>query len=84
MQIVSSGIPQDKISELHGNVFLEICEKCGARYERPFYVMDDHASLYFEELADNGETDIIKPKHAKECKKCGLCHRTGRRCEKKV
>lgn len=45
-----SGIPAKNLSELHGNAFIEKCEKCGTRYERPFYVLDDHASLYFEEL----------------------------------
>ena len=40
--------PFEQLSELHGNVFLETCEKCGTRYERSFYVMDDYASLYFE------------------------------------
>lgn len=28
-----SGIPESKISELHGNAFMEKCEKCGNRYE---------------------------------------------------
>ena len=78
-----SGVLPENLSELHGNVFLEICEKCGYRYYRPFYVMDDHASLYYEELSDNGETDIIKPKHAKQCSLCGLNHRTGRKCNQK-
>lgn len=79
-----SGIPADKISELHGNVFLETCEKCGTYYDRDFYVMDDVASAFYEELEDNGETTIIKPPHAKQCPRCGLSHRTGRRCDKKV
>ena len=71
------------MSELHGNVFVEKCEKCHTTYQRSYYVMDDYASLYFEELEDNGETDIVKPKHAKQCQLCGLSHRTGRHCEKK-
>lgn len=29
-----SGIPESKLSELHGNIFMEICEKCQARYVR--------------------------------------------------
>ncbi|XP_062614240.1 NAD-dependent protein deacylase sirtuin-6-like [Saccostrea cucullata] len=29
-----SGIPESQISELHGNAFLEKCEKCGKRYEK--------------------------------------------------
>lgn len=79
-----SGVQSDKISELHGNVFLEICEKCKRQYNRSFYVMDDVGSQYFEELDDNGKTDIKKPKYAVKCKKCGLSHRTGRKCESKV
>ena len=47
------GVPLDKLSELHGNVFQEKCEKCGKLYDRSFYVMDDDASLYFE-----GNTNI--------------------------
>lgn len=77
-----SGVQHDKISELHGNVFIEKCELCEKRYERNFYVMDDVSSQYYEELEDYGKTDIRKPKHAKKCEKCGLCHRTGRKCEK--
>ncbi|OWF48853.1 NAD-dependent protein deacetylase SRT1 [Mizuhopecten yessoensis] len=78
-----SGVPQEAISELHGNVFIEKCTLCGKRYERDFYVMDDISSQYFEELEDFGKTDIRKPKHAVKCERCELCHRTGRKCEKK-
>lgn len=31
-----SGVPRDKLSELHGNVFLEACPKCGTEYVRDF------------------------------------------------
>ena len=79
-----AGIPVQKISELHGNVFFEQCEKCKTRYDRPYYVMDDHASQYYEELEDLGKTDIVKPKNAKQCELCGLSHRTGRKCTQKV
>ncbi|KAJ8307673.1 hypothetical protein KUTeg_014777 [Tegillarca granosa] len=77
-----SGVSYDKISELHGNVFIEKCEKCGERFERDFYVMDDVCSQYYEELEDYGKTNIIKPKHAKQCELCNLSHRTGRKCSK--
>lgn len=30
------GIPEKDLSELHGNVFIEECEKCDTHYERPF------------------------------------------------
>ena len=76
-----SGIPEDCLSELHGNVFIEICERCGHRYHRPYYVMDDNASQYYEDLDETGSTEIQKPPYARKCPQCGLCHRTGRRCE---
>lgn len=78
-----SGISLESLAELHGNVFVEICEACGKRYQRPYYVMDDTASQYYEELEDNGETQIKKPPHAIKCMQCGLNHRTGRKCEVK-
>ena len=31
-----SGIPKDKISEVHGNTNLEICEKCDKDYMRDY------------------------------------------------
>jgi mono-ADP-ribosyltransferase sirtuin 6 len=76
-----SGIPEDCLSELHGNVFVEHCERCGYRYRRPHYVMDDDASQYYEDLDERGSTDVRKPPYAVKCRQCGLCHRTGRRCE---
>ena len=78
-----SGISPSSLSELHGNVFLELCEKCGHRYYRLYYVMDDEASQYFEEVGDDGRSQIKKPKHASKCGQCGLNHRTGRKCEQK-
>ncbi|XP_061192715.1 NAD-dependent protein deacetylase Sirt6-like isoform X2 [Saccostrea echinata] len=78
-----SGISKENLSELHGNVFIEKCEKCGHRYERSFYVMDDEGSQYYEDLEDFGKSSVKKPKHAKQCERCGLSHRTGRKCEQK-
>ena len=45
------------------------------------YVLDDNASLYYEQLQDDGRADVKKPKHAKQCGTCGLSHRTGRKCD---
>ncbi|XP_005094645.1 NAD-dependent protein deacetylase SRT1 [Aplysia californica] len=76
-----SGVPSSRISELHGNVFNEKCEKCGAMYSRPYYVCDDIGDMYLEEVADFGKSTIIAPKFMKKCRKCGLSHRTGRQCD---
>lgn len=79
-----SGISKEHLSELHGNVFIEKCEKCHHRYERTFYVMDYTGSQYFEDIEDYGKSEVKKPRHAKRCDTCGLSHRTGRKCEQKV
>ena len=36
---IRSGVPRDKIAELHGNTTIEICEKCGTVYCRDFDVV---------------------------------------------
>jgi len=33
---IASGIPEDKLAELHGNSFKEICEQCKASFHRKF------------------------------------------------
>ncbi|KAH6778612.1 sirtuin 1 [Perilla frutescens var. frutescens] len=33
-----SGIPREKLSELHGNSFMEVCRSCGAEYLRDFEI----------------------------------------------
>lgn len=78
-----SGVPAENLSQLHGDVFVEKCEKCGKRYTRNFYVSDSTASQYFKAVAHNRKTTMKKPDHAVRCSYCGLCHRTGRLCEQK-
>ena len=36
-----SGIPREKIAELHGNHNLEICDRCGRDYMRDFKTRND-------------------------------------------
>lgn len=52
------------LSELHGNVYMEVCQDCGQEYERDFYVLDDEAT----------------GPHTEVCAACGLNHFTGRHC----
>ena len=41
---IKSGIPNNKIAELHGNTNKEICPKCKKIYDRDFYtVLDDNS-----------------------------------------
>ncbi|XP_060070664.1 NAD-dependent protein deacylase sirtuin-6-like [Ylistrum balloti] len=60
-----SGVPEDKISELHGNGFVEKCEKCNKRY-----VMNHNHRF--------GPKDPKVP--VKKCGHCRINHRTGRIC----
>eukprot|EP00056_Hartaetosiga_gracilis_P000922 m.41365 g.41365 ORF g.41365 m.41365 type:complete len:385 (+) comp10418_c0_seq1:191-1345(+) len=38
-----AGFPLEKMSELHGNVYMEVCENCSHQYHRDFYVAKDDA-----------------------------------------
>ena len=40
---LKSGFPAEKLSELHGNIFVEKCEKCATRYVREYEVVKDDA-----------------------------------------
>ena len=63
-----SGIPRECLSELHGNCFHERCERCRARYERPYPV--------------RRRPDVAVP--AAVCVRCSMDHRTGRICDREV
>ncbi len=78
-----SGVPAEKLSELHGNVFVETCESCCHRYNRSFYVLDDTASQYLEDMEENASSHLSRPKHTLKCPQCGINHRTGRKCSQK-
>lgn len=64
-----AGITDNLISDLHGNVFLEYCEKCFTQYRRDYCV-------------DLFSTDCYNESWYKKCRTCGLNHYTGRHCEK--
>lgn len=66
---VLSGVGTDQISELHGNAFMELCEKCGMRFPSNTTYRNGH------------KDPTIKPK---PCDKCRINHRTGRRCPEVV
>ena len=65
-----AGFPREYVSDLHGNVFVEYCEKCLIEYTRDFSV-------------DVFSTDCLKEPWAKKCKTCGWNHYTGRHCDSK-
>lgn len=62
-----AGLSSQLISDLHGNVFKEYCEKCLTEYERDYSV-------------DIFSTDCMKESYAKKCPQCGWNHYTGRIC----
>lgn len=64
-----SGVPADKISELHGNAFVQKCEQCETRYD----VTKSHR-----------DSPPAKNFPIKKCERRKINHRTGRMCEKKV
>ena len=63
-----SGVPRAALIELHGNVFMEFCERCEREYRRPYCV-------------DLFSTECKKEKWYRECPTCGWGHYTGRKCE---
>lgn len=65
-----SGLNRNMISDLHGNVFIEYCEKCFVEYERDYCV-----DLY--------STNCYEEDWYRKCKLCGLNHYTGRICDNK-
>ncbi|WAQ96748.1 SIR1-like protein, partial [Mya arenaria] len=64
-----SCIPASKMAELHGNAYVQKCEKCGTRYD----VGRSHRDAA-------SQAHNVPPK---KCERCGISHRTGRMCEKK-
>ncbi|KAJ4458796.1 putative NAD-dependent protein deacetylase SRT1 [Paratrimastix pyriformis] len=71
-----SGIPAGRLSELHGNVFLQRCEDCDQELLSNQYVVDDDADEF-----DPAEDDPSEAQpYYKYCPLCKFNHRTGYRC----
>lgn len=66
-----SGVPADKISELHGNAFIQKCEKCKARFD----VNKSHRAMTMSEVMK------VPPQ---KCERCHISHRTGKVCPNKA
>lgn len=65
-----AGLPSAYIADLHGNIFVEYCEKCFMQYTRDYCV-------------DEYSTDCINEPWYKKCGSCGWNHYTGRTCNSK-
>ena len=64
-----AGTPRAQLAELHGNVFVEYCDSCGAEYRRPYCV-------------DLFSTDCTEEPWFLRCPSCRHGHYTGRRCDR--
>eukprot|EP01105_Mastigella_eilhardi_P013734 TRINITY_DN3127_c0_g1_i4.p2 TRINITY_DN3127_c0_g1~~TRINITY_DN3127_c0_g1_i4.p2 ORF type:complete len:344 (+),score=77.83 TRINITY_DN3127_c0_g1_i4:101-1132(+) len=49
-----AGVPQDKLSELHGNIYLEVCTKCNATHLRLFDVRGQHKRQFVQAKRNTG------------------------------
>jgi NAD-dependent SIR2 family protein deacetylase len=65
-----AGTPRAQLAELHGNVFVEYCERCTAEYRRPYCV-------------DLFSTDCTREPWFQRCAACRHGHYTGRTCERR-
>lgn len=63
-----AGIDRNHISDLHGNLFVEVCEKCTSEYTRDYVTESSH----IESVEEN--------KCYLQCSECGWNHHTGRKC----
>jgi len=63
-----AGIDQRYISDLHGNLFVEVCEKCSTQYTREYVTESSHIE------------SIEEDRCYVQCSECGWNHHTGRKC----
>lgn len=80
-----TGVQGNALAALHGSVFTEVCSNpgCRLRYERDFYVCDDKAGRYYEQLltVKKGAKLGTPPPGTAQCATCHLNHMTGRLCD---
>lgn len=72
--------PLSILYELHGNVFVEYCEKCEKEYERDYCVDLYSTNCYKEKWYKFSFSRLNSARYVK-CKRCGLGHYTGRLCK---
>lgn len=65
-----AGFPRNLVSDLHGNVFVEFCDKCHFQYVR-------------DEPVDIDSTDASDKPYYVRCPLCKWGHYTGRECTQK-
>eukprot|EP01038_Epipyxis_sp_PR26KG_P012212 gene12212-16361_t len=65
-----AGFPRQNLVELHGNVFVEYCQKCEKQYIRDYCV-------------DQYSTDCYNESWYRKCPTCSFNHFTGRICTEK-
>ena len=63
------GSRREKLSDLHGNIFIETCELCDKEHIRNFPVISD---------STDASVDVV---HYEMCPHCKWNHHTGRMCE---
>ncbi|KAJ3334294.1 hypothetical protein HDU93_008031 [Gonapodya sp. JEL0774] len=82
-----TGLTPDILAPLHGCVYTEVCTNpaCRSIFTRTFYVLNDAASAYFENLQDAKSAKARRalgppPPNVDQCPTCQLTHSTGRSC----
>lgn len=80
-----TGVTGDALAALHGSVFTEVCSNpaCKLSFERDFYVCDDKAARYYEQLLRLKRPAKLgpPPPGTLQCATCHLNHMTGRSCD---